>query len=130
MVCKKIIQIMLLLGATTQAQAGFWDSEADPKTWAENTEYYAYAITLADWLQTRQIRDTEGVYEKNDWICGKQPKEDCVARWMMLKLAGIWWLNNVETISYTQKYKINVFYSVLHTDAVLSNLKIGLEIKF
>lgn len=98
--------------------------------WRKYTETYAYVITLADWLQTRQIKDTENVYESNDWICGKQPDSDCVAVWMLAKIAGIYYLNNVSNWNPTTKYKFNIFYSVTHTHAVYNNLSLGLEIRF
>lgn len=123
-----IVILCLLLSSIKLAHAE--EDYVNPKTWADNTEYYSYAITVADWLQTRQIRDTDGVYEKNAWICGKQPEEACVARWMVTKLAAIYWLNNHSGWTDIGRYKFNVWYSVAHTHAVINNVNIGLEIKF
>lgn len=98
--------------------------------WREYTEAYAYVITVADWLQTRQIQDVDGVYEKNSFICGKQPSSDCVAAWMLAKMAGVWYINHYSDWNPTTKYRFNVFYGVSHTHAVYNNLEIGLEIQF
>lgn len=104
--------------------------------WSNGTECASYAITVADWIQTRQIRKLPGHYEKNDWICGKQPSEGCTAVWMLSKLGMIYYINHASPDSRFKIYGIpirlvfNVAYTASHVKAVRNNLRLGIKLEF
>lgn len=88
----------------------------------------AYALTFADWAQTRQIRKRDDIEETNSWICGKNPSEDCVSIWMLTKLGYVYWLNNeykVRNVRNVWGIKVKSFvtgvYVGTHVYAVGSN---------
>lgn len=106
------------------------------KDWSNGTECAAYAVTVADWMQTRQIKDKPGHEEKNAFICGKQPSEGCVAVWMLAKIGVIYYINHWQPDSNFKihgmpiKLVFNTIYTVSHANAVANNLSLGLKLEF
>ena len=105
--------------------------DADVRKWANNSEYALYALLTADLLQTRQIRDRDDVQEQNDWACGKNPEDGCIAVWWAVKYGAAYWINHQANLTHMQRYKYNMFLNAWTFRVVRSNrIHFDLRIKF
>jgi hypothetical protein len=106
---------------------------ADGDKWrmiANTTEYVGYVAIVADYLQTVQIRDREGLEEQNAWLYGKQPTRERVSLVMGLQLVGLYVFNNHMYVSNKFRAMGNTFVLVPRLAFVHNNYELGLKIKF
>ena len=126
---KEAIIAMVIMFVTA-----LWFSKAEADEWTV-LEASAYAITIADYLQTRQIRKRDDLEESNTLFCGKQPSEACVAAWMLARGGFVYWMNNKSKYRNFKIFgvKVKTMYTGLYVVntglAVDNNLRFGLKVK-
>lgn len=129
----KIVEIIIILVFCLTLLLLCTPTRADTfnyKAAADITEYTTYAVIMADWAQTLQIKDKEDNYEKNAWLYGKQPERARVNRMMFLQLVGVYLFNNQWNVSDNIRYAINLGHTIARGSVVYNNLQLGLEVKF
>ena len=122
--------IIVLLSWFLATQDVCASEQVDVEQWANVSEYAVYTAIVADGLQTRQIRDHDNIYEKNAFICGKNPEDNCLIAWFGARLYGVWWLNHKSGWNYIQRYRANVFMATWTFKVVHDNAELGLKVKF
>ena len=116
-----IILLIVFLFVATPSKA------SDDKV-ADYLEYGSYAAVLADWAQTLQIREKDGVYEQNDWLFGKQPTRRRVNTVMSLEMLSVWYINR--HLPNKSRRLFNGVFLTTRLYVVNNNLKLGLKVKF
>lgn len=105
----------------------------------EPMEGAVYAATVADYLQTRQIRKRDDLEERGfvvRGLCGANPSELCALAWAGFKLYHMNYVNNRHMLRnagmWNGKIKwknfVNALYLTVHMPVIHSNNKNGLKI--